>query len=319
MEIKGSRILIAGGAGFIGSHLVDQLTKTDAAEIVVFDNFVRGTRANLSEALKDHRVKIFDVGGDVRDADILNEAMKGKDYVFHLAALWLLQCHDYPRAAFETNIAGTFNVLEACIKNKIKKLVYSSSASVYGDAVEIPMTEAHPFNNKTFYGATKVAGEQMCRAFHARYGLDYVGLRYANVYGPRQDDKGAYTSVIAKALDAIRKGERPVIYGDGSQTYDFVYVKDVARANLCTLKSNVTDRCYNVSTGIGTTISGLITIMLGLCNSPLTPEYKAAGTTFVTKRIQSTENALFDLGFVAQTPVVEGLSKLLDWQREQAR
>lgn len=318
MEIKGSRIIVLGGAGFIGSHLVDWLTMTDAAEIVIYDNFVRGTRANLAEALKDPRVRIFDIGGDVRDVDILDEAMKGIDYVFHLAALWLLQCHDYPRAAFETNIAGTFNVLEACVKNGIKKLVYSSSASVYGDAVEIPMTEAHPFNNRTFYGATKIAGEQMCRAFHARYGLDYVGLRYANVYGPRQDDKGAYTSVIAKVLAAIRSGEQPTIYGDGSQTYDFIYVGDVARANLCALESEATDRCYNVSTGIGTTINELVALLLRLCRSPLTPKYEPAGATFVTKRVQDTVAAQRDLDFTTVITVMRGLSNLIDWQKAQS-
>ncbi len=319
MEIKGSKILCIGSAGFIGSHLVDQLTKTEAAEIVVFDNFVRGTRANLTDALKDPRVKIFDVGGDVRDVDILNEAMKGKDYVFHLAALWLLQCHDYPRAAFETNIAGTFNVLEACVKNGIKKLVYSSSASVYGDAVEIPMTEAHPFNNKTFYGATKVAGEQMCRAFHVRYGLNYVGLRYMNVYGPRQDDKGVYTNVIAKTLERIENGERPIIYGDGSATYDFVYVEDVARANILALKSDATDRFYNIGRGTPTTVSQLVMTLLGIVGSGLTPEHKPQpqAQTFVTKRVGSIEAALDDIGFYAEATLQEGLRRLTEWRKGQ--
>ena len=179
MDIRGSRVMVVGGAGFIGSHVVDELTKEDVKEIIVYDNFCRGTIDNLRSALKDPRVRIYEVGGDVCQTDILNSAMKEMDYVVHLAALWLLQCYEYPRAAFEVNIRGTFNVLEACVNHKIKKLIYSSSASVYGDAVEIPMTEGHPYNNRTFYGATKISGEQMCRAFYHRYGLQ---LRRSEVY-----------------------------------------------------------------------------------------------------------------------------------------
>jgi UDP-glucose 4-epimerase len=187
VDLKGKKVLVIGGAGFIGSHLVDELIKTDVGEIIVYDNFSRGTRDNLAAALDDPRVKIFALGGDITQTDILNEAMKGVHGVFHLAALWLLHCHEYPRSAFEVNIRGTFNVLETCVANKVTRLVYSSSASVYGNAVEIPMTEDHIYNNRTFYGASKISGEHMCRAFHERYGLDYVGLRYMNVYGARQD------------------------------------------------------------------------------------------------------------------------------------
>jgi len=187
MDLRGRRVLVIGGAGFIGSHVVEQLVREDVGEIIVYDDFTRGTVKNLETALRDPRVKIFELGGNILHTDLLDTAMKGVDCVFHLAALWLLHCNDFPRSAFEVNIRGTFNVLEACVANRVGRLVYSSSASVYGDAVEIPMTEEHPFNNRTFYGATKVAGEQMCRAFHQRYGLDYVGLRYMNVYGPRQD------------------------------------------------------------------------------------------------------------------------------------
>src|SRR4030042_1846495 len=195
-EINDSKILVIGGAGFICSYVVDELTKEDVNEIVIYDNFCRGTINNLRNALRDPRVKVYEVGGDICQTDILDSAIKGADYVIHLAALWLLQCYEYPRAAFDVNIRGIFNVLEACVANKIKRLVYSSSASVYGDAVEVPMTENHPYNNWTFYGATKIAGEHMFKAYHRRYGLEGVGLRYMNVYGPRQDYRGTYIAVM---------------------------------------------------------------------------------------------------------------------------
>ena len=208
--------MVIGGAGLIGSHAVDQLSQGGRrARSSIYDNFVRGTHENLAGALQDPRVKIFEAGGDICQTDILDAALKGADGVFHFAALWLLQCHEFPRAAFDVNVRGTFNVLEACVRNGVKRLVYSSSASVYGDAVEEPMTEDHPFNNKNFYGATKICGEAMARAFHHRYGLNYVGLRYMNVYGPRQDYRGAYIAVIMKMLDAIDRGEGPTILGDG--------------------------------------------------------------------------------------------------------
>src|SRR6185312_7003699 len=191
MDIKGKTFVVIGGAGLIGSHTVDRLLTHDIGKLIIYDNFVRGTEENLAGALRDPRVKIFEAGGDITQSDILNAAIKGADGVFHFAALWLLQCHEFPRAAFDVNIRGTFNVLEACVANNVRRLVYSSSASVYGDALEEPMTEDHPFNNKNFYGATKIAGEAMATAFCHRYGLPVVGLRYMNVYGPRQDYQGA--------------------------------------------------------------------------------------------------------------------------------
>ncbi|GFO80940.1 MAG: NAD dependent epimerase/dehydratase [Methyloceanibacter sp.] len=257
MDIAGKKVVVIGGAGFIGSHTVDSLINTDVKEIIVYDNFARGTVANLQEALRDPRVSVYDVGGDILHSDILASALDGADGVFHLAALWLLQCHEYPRAAFDVNIAGTFNVVETCVQKGIKRLVYSSSASVYGDALEEPMDEDHPFNNRNFYGATKIAGEAMVRAFHHRFGLDYVGLRYMNVYGPRQDYKGAYIAVIMKMLDAIDRGEGPTIFGDGSEAFDFVAVEDCAKANICAMRADTTDRFYNVGTGKRTSLKEL--------------------------------------------------------------
>jgi UDP-glucose 4-epimerase len=316
MEIKGKRILVIGGAGFIGSHIVDQLIEEDVKSIVIYDNFYRGTYENIEKALKDPRVKVFEDGGDILQTDILNAAVKESDMVIHLAALWLLQCYEYPRSAFEVNIRGTFNVLEACRDNKIQRLIYSSSASVYGDAVQIPMTEEHPFNNRTFYGATKIAGEAMCRAFYERYNVPYVGLRYMNVYGPRQDYKGTYIAVIMKILDRIDKGLPPIVYGDGSQSYDFIFVKDVAQANICALKSDAVDKFYNIGSGLKTSIKEITELLLKLTNSDLKIQYEPAGLTFVTNRIGSTELAEKDLGFKYYTELEEGLKQLINWRNE---
>ena len=314
MDIANSRILVIGGAGLIGSHLVEEIVKEDTAEIVVYDNFTRGTRENLEEALRDPRVRLFDLGGDIGQTDILNEAMEGVDYVFHLAALWLLHCHEYPESAFEVNIRGTFNVLQACVRHNVKRLVYSSSASVYGDAVEEPMTEDHPYNNWTFYGATKIAGEHMIRAFHKRYELNGVGLRYMNVYGPRQDYRGAYIAVMMKILDCIDRGERPKVFGDGSQSYDFIHVRDIARANVCALKSDVPFGFYNVGRGIKTSIKELAELLLELTGSDLEIEYVPSGTTFVTNRVGCPKAAQRDLGFTWSIGLREGMQDLIDWR-----
>jgi UDP-glucose 4-epimerase len=319
MDFAGTRIVVIGGAGLIGSHTVDLLLQQDVREIVIYDNFCRGTHGNIAHALKDPRVRIFEIGGDVCQSDILAAALKGADGVFHFAALWLLQCHEFPRAAFDVNIRGTFNVVEACVQQGVKRLVYSSSASVYGDAVEEPMSEEHPFNNTNFYGATKVAGEQMCRAFHHRYGLNYVGLRYMNVYGPRQDYRGAYIAVIMKMLDAIDDSKPPVIYGDGSQAYDFVYVGDCARANVLAMQADNVDRFYNVGTGVRTSIKELVDVVVELTQFRRPPRYEPAGLTFVKNRIGSPERAAKELGFKAQVALRDGLERLITWRAEQKR
>ena len=233
--LANKKVLVTGGAGFIGSFVITELLKEDVGEIVIYDNLARGDMSYIKEQLKDPRCNYF--RGDLREIDLLNVAMKGCDYVIHLAAMWLLHCKDYPRTAFDVNIQGTFNVLEACVNNQVSRLVYSSSASVYGDASEVPMTEEHPFNNRNFYGASKIACEAMCRAFYDRYSLDYVGLRYMNVYGPHQDQTAAYTGVVPIMLNKIDANEPPVINGDGTQAYDFIYVEDVARSNVLALKA----------------------------------------------------------------------------------
>jgi UDP-glucose 4-epimerase len=318
MKLKNSKVLVIGGAGFIGSFVVAELLKEDVGEVTVYDNFARGQKDYLTEQLKDPRCNVFPVGGDIRDLDILDAAVKGKDYVICLAAMWLLHCKDYPRTAFEVNIAGTFNVFEACVKHNIKKLVWSSSASVYGDAVELPMTESHPFNNKNFYGATKIAGEAMATAFNDRYGLSIIGLRYMNVYGPHQDQTAAYTGVVPIMLNKIEANEAPIINGDGSQAYDFIYVEDVARCNVDALKSDTTFGMYNVGTEIQTSIKQLCDLILQLKNSNLKVVYKPYSKddarSMVQNRIGSRVKAENDLGFKYQYTLEEGLKKLIEWR-----
>lgn len=316
MDIRGKKFVVIGGAGLIGSHTVDLLTRQDVGQILIYDNFMRGTPENIGDALTDPRVKVYDVGGDICQSDILNAALEGADGVFHFAALWLLQCHEFPRAAFDVNIRGTFNVLEACVQQGVKRLVYSSSASVYGDAVEEPMSEDHPFNNKNFYGATKIAGEAMARAFHHRYGLNVVGLRYMNVYGPRQDYRGAYIAVIMKMLDAIDRGEGPTILGDGSEAFDFVAVKDCARANLCAMRAEAVDSFYNVGTGQRTSLKELAEMLLHLTGSNQPIKYAPRSqATLVRNRIGSPKRAAAEIGFVAEMPLDQGLRELIAWRK----
>ncbi|MBM3176568.1 MAG: NAD-dependent epimerase/dehydratase family protein [Bacteroidetes bacterium] len=318
MKLENSKILVIGGAGFIGSFVVKELLKHPVKSVIIFDNFARGKNENITDCLSDLRCSIYPNGGDIRDLDILDAAMKGVDYVFHLSAMWLLHCKDFPRTAFEVNIAGTFNVLEACVKNGIKKLIYSSSASVYGDALEVPMRETHPFNNKNFYGASKIAGEAMCTAFNDRYNLPVIGLRYMNVYGPGQDQTAAYTGVVPIMLNKIEANEAPTINGDGSQAYDFIYVEDVARANVCALTSGALHGFYNVGTEIQTSIKTLCDTILQLKRSDLKVNYKPYSAddarALVQNRIGSAEKAENEIGFRYQYNLEEGLKKLIDWR-----
>lgn len=319
MKFEGTKQVVIGGAGLIGSHVVDELTKTDVGEIVVFDNFTRGTMENLEDALKDPRVRVFEIGGDITQPDILNEALKGADGVYHLAALWLLHCWDFPDSAFEVNFRGVYNVVSAVINNNVKRLVYSSSASVYGDAITEPMTEDHPYNNTNFYGASKIAGEHICRSLYHRHlgtdkAFDYVGLRYMNVYGKRQDYRGAYIAVIMKMLDNIDKGIAPTVYGDGSQAYDFVNVVDCGKANVCAMQADATDEFYNVGTGIKTTIKELAELVLEITGSDLEINYEPAGQTFVKNRIGSPFKAEEQIGFKAKVELRQGLEDLIEWR-----
>ena len=315
MDIRGKKLLVIGGAGLIGSHTVDALLKEDVGEVIVYDNFVRGRMENLAQARQDPRFKVHNIGGDILQTDILEAAMQSVDGVFHLAALWLLQCHEFPRSAFEVNVHGTFNVMEACTKAGVQRLVYSSSASVYGDALSEPMTEDHPFNNKNFYGATKICGEAMLRSFHHRYDLNYVGLRYMNVYGPKQDYQGAYIAVIMKMLDAIDRGESPTILGDGSEAFDFVAVEDCAQANVCAMKSSATDSFYNVGTGIRTSLKQLAELLLELSGSLKPINYAPRSqATLVRNRIGCPKKASTEIGYTSAIELREGLQRLIDWR-----
>ena len=315
MNLSGKRIMLIGGAGLVGSHIVDQLTAEPVAEIVVFDNFVRGTQDNLAEARKSPKVRV--VNGSMTDRDALRRELAGIDGVFQLASLWLGECVNDPRSAWEVNTLGNWNVVEACREAGVGRIVYSSSASVYGNAVVTPMTEDHPFNNRTTYGATKIANEQMLRAMYEQHKLPYIGMRYMNIYGPRMDYEGTYVSVIMKVLDRIFAGQRPVVFGDGSQIYDFVHVADVARANILGMKADCADENFNIGMGLGTSINELVQLLLDLTGSQLTIEYHPQAQSFVTHRIGSTEKADRLLGFKATITLREGLQSVVDWRMSQ--
>jgi UDP-glucose 4-epimerase len=307
--------MLIGGAGLVGSHIVDQLVTEPVAEVVVFDNFLRGTRANLATASRSPKLRI--VEGSITDRDALARELAGIDGVFLLASLWLGECVNDPRLAWEVNTIGTWNVVEACRAAGVQRIVYSSSASVYGNALVTPMTEEHPFNNRTTYGATKIANEQMLRAVYEQHRLPYIGMRYMNIYGPRMDYHGTYVSVIMKVLDRLFAGERPVIFGDGRQVYDFIHVVDAARANVLGMKAECADENFNVGMGIGTTINELVRLLIELTGSSLEPEYRPEAQSFVTERIGSIDKAERLLGFRASIPLADGLKTVVDWRLAQ--
>lgn len=314
MDLIDKRIMVIGGAGLIGSYIVEQLTREPVAEVIVYDNFVRGTRDNLASIANLPNVHI--VEASMNDRETLRRSMQGIDGVFLLASLWLGECVSDPRNAWEVNVMGTWNVVEMCRDLGVKRVVYSSSASVYGNALFTPMAEDHPFNNRTTYGATKIACEQMFRAVYEQSKLPYIGYRYMNVYGPRMDYRGTYVSVIMKVLDRIFAGEPPIIYGDGTQMYDFIYVEDVAEANILGMKAGCADEFFNIGTGVGTTIREVVDILLDLTGSKLKPEYLPQAQSFVTYRIGSIHKAEHMLGFKAKTPLDKGLRNVVEWRKK---
>ena len=315
--IDNSVCLVTGGAGTIGSTIVDQLLDAGAAEIRVLDNFVRGRRENLAAAVASGRVHV--VEGDIRDIDAVREATAGTDLVFHQAAIRITQCAEEPRLALEVLADGTFNVLEAAAAARVRKVVAASSASVYGLATEFPTTESqHPWANDTFYGAAKVFNEGMLRSFHAMHGLDYVALRYFNVYGPRMDIHGLYTEVLIRWMERIEAGDPPLIFGDGQQTMDFVYTTDIARANLLAAQAPVTDAVFNIGTNTETSLLQLAEAMLHAMGSELSVEFgPERSVNGVTRRLASIDAARSQLGWKPEVDLDEGLRRLVTYWRAE--
>jgi UDP-glucose 4-epimerase len=315
------RILVTGGAGFIGSQIVQQLLtgpeSFNCREVIVFDDFSRGRRENLGACLDTGKVTVID--GDLRDRKAVAEVMSGIDLVFHQAAIRITRCAAEPRLALEVLVEGTFNVLEEACSCGVKKVLAASSASVYGDADEFPTTEKHhPYNNRTIYGAAKAFNEGLLRSFHEMHGLDYVALRPFNVYGPGMDTHGAYTEVFIRWMERIEKGLPPLIFGDGKQTMDFVYVEDVARAYLLAAKANVTDQVFNLGSGVETSLDDLARTLLHVMGSDLTVEYgPERKVNAVRRRLAETSNTRDLLGFEARVQLEEGLGSLVDWWRDQ--
>jgi len=318
MEIEGKRILVTGGAGFIGSHLVEMLLEEGVSKIVVFDNFIRGGVHNLEHIVKDDRVILFDVKGDLTHLDEIYRATRHVDGVFHLASLCLAHCQEYPRSSLDVNIVGTFNLLEACVKNHVKRVIFASSSSIYGNAVYSPMDEEHPLENRNFYGATKIAGEALFRAFYYKYGLDYLSLRFMNVYGPRQDYLGAYVAVIIKIIDRLQNDQSPIIYGDGSQAFDFVFVKDICKSCILSMKSSLSDQSFNISSGKQVSILSLCKKIIQIMGKNIPIEFKQIDDiTLVTDRIGSTEKAEKYIGFKTDVSLEEGLKEVIYWKLSQ--
>lgn len=315
--MQNKRILITGGAGLVGSHIADLLVKEGVAEIIILDNFTRGRLDNLAWAKENGPLVI--VEGDIRDQKLLAEIMSGVDVVFHQAAIRITQCAQEPRLALEVLADGTFNVLEAAVNAGVKKVVAASSASIYGMAEVFPTNESHhPYDNRTIYGAAKTFNEGLLRSFHDMYGLDYVALRYFNVYGPRMDIYGVYTEVLIRWMDRIAAGQAPLIFGDGKQTMDFVYIEDIARANILAAKADVTDEVFNVASGVESSLNDLAYSLAKVMGSDLKPEYgPERKVNPVARRLADVSKAKNLIGFEAEVSLEEGLEKLVNWWRSQ--
>lgn len=311
--MKMKNVLITGGAGLIGSHIADLLVREDDPEILILDNFVRGRHENLSWATANGHIRI--VEGDIRDTALLRKVMQGVDVVFHQAAIRITQCAEEPRLALEVLTEGTFNVLEGAAACGVRKVVAASSASVYGLAESFPTSESHhPYHNRTLYGAAKAFNEALLRSFHEMYQLPYVALRYFNVYGPRMDIYGAYTEVLIRWMERIAAGKPPLILGSGNQTMDFVFVEDVARANVLAAKSEVQDEVFNVASGVESSLNDLAQMLLKVMGSNLAVEYgPERKVNAVSRRLADTSKARQMLGFSAGVPLEEGLKRLVDW------
>jgi UDP-glucose 4-epimerase len=317
--LKDATVLVTGGAGLIGSHIVDSLVDEGVSEIRVLDNLVRGRRANLAGAMQ--RQPIVFLEGDVRDQATVARAVAGCQYVFHQAAIRITLCAERPRECLDVLVGGTFNVFEAAVAEGVKRIVYASSASVYGAADAFPTNERHhPYNNRTLYGAAKAMNEGIARSFHEMYGLPSVGLRYFNVYGPRMDLTGAYTEVFIRWLDCVEKGIRPQVHGDGSASMDFVYVDDIARANILAMRSDRVDDVYNVASGTETTLLGLWEAIQNVTGGHhLAPDFHPARKVNpVPRRLADTRRAFDELGFFSRVGLEDGLRNLVTWRDREA-
>lgn len=315
--MKNKRVLITGGAGLVGSHIADLLVKEEVAEIIILDNYTRGRKENLAWAAANGPLVM--VEGDIRDRQLLADIMQGVDLVFHQAAIRITQCAQEPRLALEVLADGTFNVLEAAVNAKVQKVVAASSASIYGMAEDFPTTESHhPYNNRTFYGAAKTFNEGILRSFYDMYGLDYVALRYFNVYGPRMDIYGVYTEVLIRWMERIANNQPPLIFGDGKQTMDFVYIEDIARANICAAKAQVTDEVFNVASGTETSLNDLALSLARVMGSDLKPEYgPERKVNPVQRRIADVSKAKELIDFTTAVSLEAGLEKLVSWWLSQ--
>lgn len=313
------KVLVTGGAGLIGSHIIDLLVEGQAngtyGEVVVLDDFTRGRTANIADACERGRITV--VEGDLRDADLVHRTMDGVDLVFHLAAIRITHCAENPRLAMDVLGNGTFNVVEAAQRAGVSKVVASSSASVYGMADTFPTTESqHPYNNRTLYGALKAFNEGLLRSFNDMYGLPYVALRYFNVYGPRMDVFGKYTEVLIRWMDRILGGEPPLIFGDGQQTMDFIYVTDIARANVLAAQADVSDEVFNIASATETSLNDLAAALSRVMGSTLAPEYgPERAVNPVPRRLADVSRARDLLGFEAQVDLDTGLRDLVTWWR----
>jgi UDP-glucose 4-epimerase len=316
-SLRGQRVLVTGGAGTVGSNLVEQLVDAGASEIVVLDNMVRGRRENLAGALAGGSVRL--VTGDIRDRALVGRLMRDIDVVFHQAALRITQCAEEPRLAVEVMVDGTYNVLEAAVQHEVGKVIAASSASIYGLAEGFPTEERHhPYANDTLYGAAKTFNEGLLRSFNAMYGLDYVALRYFNVYGPRMDIHGVYTEVLVRWMERIAAGIPPLINGDGSQTMDFVYIEDIARANLLAAQSDATDEVFNVASGVETSLLELAQGLIDAMGSDVSVEFgPVRAVNKVPRRLADTSLARERLGFEARVSLEDGLRRLVQWWRAE--
>jgi UDP-glucose 4-epimerase len=316
MKLEGSKILVTGGAGLIGSTTIDQLLANEKpAEIVIFDNMTRGTTRNLENALKDERVKL--IKGDIRDRNAVMQVTEGMDAVVHMAAIRITACAADPREAMEVMNDGTFNVIDAAHQQGVKKVLAASSASILGLADSFPTTEDHhPYNNRTWYGASKIMLEGLLRSYNDMYGLNYVAMRYFNVYGPRMDVEGKYTEVLVRWVQRISQGVPPLILGDGKTSMDFIYIEDLARANVLALKSDVSDEVFHIASGVETSLSELAATTMKVMGAPadMVPEYgPERKVNAVSRRLSSTEKAERLLGFKAQVSLEEGVSRFVTW------